>query len=163
MANYDEVRTLREKIRKDLGSVDIIVNNAGLLTNISLLEGQPQDVMRVLKVNLVSQFWVKCKAHTLAEHIISAIELKLQTIRVFMPDMVANGRGHILSIASLLALESSARAICYSATKFGIRGLMDGLDELIRFDDMNLKVTTVFPSLVATRKEFIDKFIACNG
>lgn len=58
VANYDEVRTLREKIRIDLGSVDIVVNNAGLLTNISLLEGGPEDVMRVLKVNLVSQFWV---------------------------------------------------------------------------------------------------------
>lgn len=58
VANYDEVRTLREKIRIDLGSVDIVVNNAGLLTNISLLEGRPEDVMRVMKVNLVSQFWV---------------------------------------------------------------------------------------------------------
>lgn len=46
-----------------MGSVDIVVNNAGLLTNISLLEGRSEDVLRVLKVNLVSQFWVKfCNA-----------------------------------------------------------------------------------------------------
>lgn len=57
------MRTLREKIRIDMGSVDIVVNNAGLLTNISLLEGRSEDVLRVLKVNLVSQFWVKfCNA-----------------------------------------------------------------------------------------------------
>lgn len=59
VSNYDEVRTLREKIRIDLGSVNIVVNNAGLLTNISLHDGRPEDVMRALKVNLVSQLWVK--------------------------------------------------------------------------------------------------------
>lgn len=80
-----------------------------------------------------------------------------------MPDMVAEGRGHIVSVASLLSFESTARSICYAATKFGIRGLMDGLDELIRSDQLNLNVTTVFPPLVTTRKEFIDKLIACDG
>lgn len=77
-----------------------------------------------------------------------------------MPEMIANGRGHIVSIASMLSFESAA---CTAATKFGIRGLMDGLDELIRFNHLNLNVTTVFLPLVNTRKEFIDKFVACNG
>lgn len=80
-----------------------------------------------------------------------------------MPEMIANGRGHIVAIASLLSLESCARGICYAATKFGVRGLMDGLDELIKWDQLNLNVTTVFPPLVCTRKEFIDKFVSCNG
>lgn len=52
------MRTLNEKIKQDLGDVDILVNNAGLLTKISLLEGKPEDVLRVIKVNLVSMFWV---------------------------------------------------------------------------------------------------------
>lgn len=80
-----------------------------------------------------------------------------------MPEMEANGRGHIVSIASLLSFESAARGICYAATKFAVRGLMDGLDELIKYDQLNLKVTTVFPPLVNTLKEFIEKFVSCNG
>lgn len=80
-----------------------------------------------------------------------------------MPDMIAKGRGHIVALNSSMAYESTGRAICYSATKFGIRGLMDGLYDLFRIDNMNLNVTTVVPALVNTRKEFIDKFIDNDG
>lgn len=58
MANFDEVQTLREKIRRDLGRVNIVVNNAALLTGVPLLDGRPDDVLRIFKVNLVSQLWV---------------------------------------------------------------------------------------------------------
>lgn len=80
-----------------------------------------------------------------------------------MPDMVTNGYGHIVSNASLLAFESITRGLCYAATTFGTRGLMDGLDELIKFDQLNLNVTTVFPPLINTQKEFIEKFMSSNG
>lgn len=77
--------------------------------------------------------------------------------------MLAKNRGHIVALGSSIGYESTGRAICYSATKFGIRGLMDGLYDLFRIDNMNLHVTTVVPALVNTRKEFIDKFIANDG
>lgn len=77
--------------------------------------------------------------------------------------MIARGCGHIVALSSSMAYESSGRGICYSATKFGIRGLMDGLYDLFRIDNINLNVTTVVPALVNTRKEFIDKFIAHDG
>lgn len=59
--------------------------------------------------------------------------------------------------------EAAGRAICYSSTKYGIRGLMDGLHDLIRMDKLNLNVTTIFPALVNTRKEFIEQFISNDG
>lgn len=62
-----------------------------------------------------------------------------------------------------MGYESTCRAICYSATKFGIRGLMDGLHELSRLDKLNIKVTTVYPALVNTRKNFIDLFSHFGG
>lgn len=77
--------------------------------------------------------------------------------------MIAKDRGHIVALGSSMAYESSGRAVCYVTTKFGIRGLMDGLYDLIQIDSMNLNVTTVVPALVNTRKEFIDKFIAYDG
>lgn len=40
---------------------------------------------------------------------------------------------------------------------------MDGLYDLFRMDNLNINVTTVFPALVNTRKEFIDQFVANNG
>lgn len=59
VANYDEIVSLKERIRADLGDVDILINNAGLLPRVSLLQGNPEDILRIIKVNLVAQFWVK--------------------------------------------------------------------------------------------------------
>lgn len=58
VANYDEIIALKEKIKNDLADVDILINNAGLLPKISLLEGNPEDILRIFKVNLLSHFWV---------------------------------------------------------------------------------------------------------
>lgn len=77
--------------------------------------------------------------------------------------MISRGRGHIVGISSVMGCEATCRAICYSSTKFGIRGLMDGLYDLVRLDNLNINVTTVFPPLVNTRKEFIEHFNAHGG
>lgn len=58
VANYEEIVALKEKIKADLGDVDILINNAGLLPRVSLLEGNPEDILRIVKVNLVGYFWV---------------------------------------------------------------------------------------------------------
>lgn len=40
---------------------------------------------------------------------------------------------------------------------------MDGLYDKFLMDKLNIKVTTVFPPLMNTRKEFIDQFISNGG
>lgn len=62
-----------------------------------------------------------------------------------------------------MGYQSNGQAICNSATKFGIRGLMDGLYDLNRLQNLNINVTTVFPPLVNTRKNFIDQFLHSGG
>lgn len=58
VANYDEIVALKEKIKADLGEVDILINNAGVLPRVSLLEGNPEDILRIVKVNMIGSFWV---------------------------------------------------------------------------------------------------------
>lgn len=58
VANYDEIVALKENIKTDLGEVDILVNSAGLFPNVSLLEDNPEDLLRIIKVNLLAYFWV---------------------------------------------------------------------------------------------------------
>lgn len=77
--------------------------------------------------------------------------------------MISRRRGHIVGISSTMGYQSNGHSICDSSTKFGIRGLMDGLYELSRLDNLNINVTTVFPLLVNTRKSFIDQFIQSGG
>lgn len=77
--------------------------------------------------------------------------------------MISRNRGHIVATSSVLGLESTCRAIGYCSTKFGIRALMDGLYDKFLMDNLNINVTTVFPPLMNTRKEFIDHFVSHGG
>jgi short chain dehydrogenase len=69
--------------------------------------------------------------------------------------MIERKRGHIVGIASLGGKITFPLAIGYCATKFGVKGFMGALyDELCitKVDDF-IKVTTVFPAFINTRKE----------
>uniref|UniRef100_A0A8D8MQQ2 Short-chain dehydrogenase/reductase 3 n=1 Tax=Culex pipiens TaxID=7175 RepID=A0A8D8MQQ2_CULPI len=137
VADHKSVAQLRQDIEQSLGPVDVLVNNAGLLAMLSLAEGTPEDVQRILGVNLVSHFW---------------------TIREFKAGMVKRHRGHIVAISSVLGVLPSARTICYCSTKFGVRGLMAALNEELYMDGLQKDIHTscVFPAGIITRKQFVD-------
>lgn len=58
LTDYLAVEKLRNKIREDIGIVDIIVNNAGIVPSVSLMEKDWTDVDRIIKVNLYPHLWV---------------------------------------------------------------------------------------------------------
>ena len=72
--------------------------------------------------------------------------------------MIDKKRGHIVAIASLGGKITFPLACAYCATKFGVRGFMSALyDELcVDNSDEFIKLTTVFPSFINTRKELSD-------
>lgn len=49
---------VKKLINRDMGPVDILVNNAGLMPKMSLFEGRPEDIQRVINVNVIAHFWV---------------------------------------------------------------------------------------------------------
>lgn len=81
-----------------------------------------------------------------------------QTVRTFLGKMIEQKRGHIVAISSLGGKISFPLACAYCATKFGVRGFMWALfDELcIDNHDRFIKLTTVYPSFISTRKELTD-------
>lgn len=58
VSDYDAVLEISKVIETELGAVDILVNNAGLLPSVSLREGSPKDIEKIMNVNLMSHFWV---------------------------------------------------------------------------------------------------------
>jgi NAD(P)-dependent dehydrogenase (short-subunit alcohol dehydrogenase family) len=58
VSDYGAVVELKELIEIDLGSIDILANNAGILALASLREGKHTDLERIVRVNLLSQLWV---------------------------------------------------------------------------------------------------------
>lgn len=58
VSKYEEVVELYANVKRDLGTVDILVNNAGIVPLMSFQERAPEDIERVMNVNVMSHFWV---------------------------------------------------------------------------------------------------------
>lgn len=58
VSDFEAIQKLKSDIEASLGFVEILVNNAGILSAISLREGEPSSLQKVIDVNLTSHFWV---------------------------------------------------------------------------------------------------------
>lgn len=118
-----DVMAFAKAARERFGSVDVIVNNAGIM---------PLSLMASLKVGE----W---------ERMVDVnIKGVLYGIAAVLPDMTARGSGHIINIASIGALQVSPTAAVYCATKYAVRAISDGL----RQENERIRVTCIHPGVV---------------
>lgn len=111
------------------GPVDILVNNAGVVGGRRFLDSSPEQVERVLNVNLHSLYWVT---------------------RAFLPGMVERHRGTVVNVASAAALIGSAKMTDYAASKFGALGFTDALRNEMRLDATGVNTMIVCPYYMST-------------
>ena len=90
------------KVEADLGPVDVLVNNAGILLFKSILQTTKADYERVLQVNLVGEFL---------------------GIKAVAPGMIARGKGSIVNISSVDGMKGANGLVAYASSKWGVRGL----------------------------------------
>ena len=93
---------LVRNVEKDLGAVDVLVNNAGVLLFKTLLDTSLADYERILKVNLVGEFL---------------------GIKAVAPGMVERGRGSIINLSSVDGMKGANGLAAYASSKWGVRGL----------------------------------------
>lgn len=79
-------------------------------------------------------------------------------VKCFLPGMIERRRGRIIAISSIAAKMSFPLASTYSATKFGVDGFMEALYDELCLDDHDefIKLSTIFPYFINTRKEMGD-------
>lgn len=117
------------------GRVDILVNNAGVEVGGLLLTFDERDFDAVVDTNLKGVFLCA---------------------KAVLPSMIERKSGHIINIASVAGLRGWAEDGPYSASKWGVLGLSESLDEEVRKD--GIKVTCICPGSVDT--SMINKWIA---
>lgn len=128
VTNLEMVREVCQTIFKDVGTVDLLINNAGLALGLDKFQDYAvEDMLTMLDTNVRG--------------------LMLVT-RQILPQMVDRNHGHIINIGSTAGIYAYAGAAVYSATKAAVKVFSDG----IRIDiiDKDIKVTTVQPGLVET-------------
>lgn len=127
VVNRQEVLDLVAHTKKTLGPVDIIVNCAGLGYYTTLKNCLLDEWERMVDVN--------CKG-------------VMNSIAAVLPGMLTRKKGHIISISSNAGRKVFAGLTVYSATKFFVEALMQGLR--LETVGSGIKVTTIQPGDVST-------------
>lgn len=100
--------TALAEVRRALGPVDVLVNNAGIALRRSLQGTSDTDFERVLGVNLAGPFYLA---------------------RRLLPDMAERGWGRLVNISSISGTLGTAGMSAYCASKWGLNGLTKALAE----------------------------------
>lgn len=127
VAHVDQVRHLVDSAVQMHGRVDVIVNNAGLM---------PQSLFESLKV----EEWDRM--------IDVNIKGVLYGIAAVLPHMKAQKGGHIINVSSVAGHKVVPGGAVYSATKYAVRALSEGLRQEVK--PYNIRTTVISPGAVAT-------------
>jgi 3-oxoacyl-[acyl-carrier protein] reductase len=122
-----DVSSLVQHIEQKLGSVEILVNNAGIGSFASVQDASEVDWDTVLDTNLKSVFLLS---------------------KAVAPGMIKHRSGQIVNIASLAGKNTFAGGGIYCASKWGLLGLTGCLAEELR--PYGIRVSAVCPGTVAT-------------
>uniref|UniRef100_A0A0N4ZSJ3 Short-chain dehydrogenase/reductase 3 n=1 Tax=Parastrongyloides trichosuri TaxID=131310 RepID=A0A0N4ZSJ3_PARTI len=131
ISKREEIYEAARKVKKDIGDVDILINNAGIVTGKKIFDSQDELMELTMAVNTISHFF---------------------TTKAFLPSMLERNSGHIVSIASLAGKFGVAGLADYCASKFGAIGFSESVaEEIISLKKDNVHVTTVCPYYIDTK------------
>lgn len=127
VTDKDQVEGAFEVVRRHFGPVDVLVNNAGLIT-VGPMESMTLDDYRE---SLDLHFWAP-----------------VYTTLAVLPEMRLRKQGRIVNVSSIGGKISVPHLLPYSAAKFALAGFSEGLRTEVAKD--NIKVTSVYPGLMRT-------------
>ena len=128
VANGDQVKRMVSQISEQLGTVDVLVNNAGIETIVPLLEMTEEQYQRVLDVNLKGE-WLCAQA--------------------VARELVAKGKpGAIVNIASIQSGMALPGRSHYAPSKRGVEALTRNL--AAELAEHKIRVNCINPGLIAT-------------
>jgi 3alpha(or 20beta)-hydroxysteroid dehydrogenase len=125
VTSADDWATVVAETEKAFGSVNVLVNNAGITMAKSILEVTEEEYRRIVDINQVSVFL---------------------GMKAVIPSMQKAGSGSIVNISSINGIV--AGAIGYTDTKFAVRGMTKAA--AIEGAHYGIRVNSVHPGVIAT-------------
>ena len=127
LSSSEGAGALAAAAEEKLGSVDILINNAGITRDNLALRMKDEDWDAVMAVNLTSSF---------------------QLIRAVMRGMMTRRHGRIVGITSVVGVTGNPGQANYAATKAGMIGMSKSLAQEVA--SRNITVNCVAPGFIAT-------------
>jgi short-subunit dehydrogenase len=94
------------EIRKAVGDPTVLINNAGIGSGATILDGSEDFIRKTFEVNIIAHFLM---------------------IKEFLPAMIKKNHGHVVTIASMASFIAIAGNVDYSCTKASALAFHEGL------------------------------------
>lgn len=127
----EQVDNLAKAIRSEVGDINILINNAGVLYCRPFIQHTAQQIEKIVQTNLMGQLWI---------------------LKTFLPRMIEMDRGYVVAMSSIVGHAGAPNMVPYSASKFAIKGMMEALHLELRQENPhhNIHLMTVSPFIVDT-------------
>ncbi|MHA7306644.1 SDR family oxidoreductase [Arthrobacter sp. TMN-49] len=132
VSKLEDIEVAAEKVRNEVGTPDILINNAGIVRGKYFWEHEQRgDIAATMAINTLALMHIT---------------------REFLPAMIERGRtARIVNVASAAGLLANPRMSVYSSSKWAVIGWSDSLRlELKQAGHRHIKVTTFCPSYIKT-------------
>jgi len=126
-ANFNAAQELASNVLKEFGSIDILINNAGITKDNLLMRISEDDFDKVIEVNLKSVFNL--------------------TKAVIRP-MMKQRKGSIINMSSVVGLKGNAGQANYAASKAGIIGFSKSI--ALELGSRNIRSNVIAPGFIET-------------
>lgn len=130
VGDMEAVREVYAATVKECGDIDILINNAGIVTsNKTFDEVDVTEIDRTMRINAIAPMYVA---------------------RVMLPDMLRRGVGHLCNITSAGGMLGNPRMAIYGASKWAAIGWSESVRIELQEKKSPVKVTTITPYYINT-------------
>lgn len=129
ISDLDQLKSVSTKIKNEVEAIDILINNAGVVTGKYFHEHSHENIVKSMLIN------ANAPMHLTLE---------------FLPEMMKRNSGAICTIASSAGLISNPKMSVYAASKWAATGWSDSLRLEMEQLKKNISVTTILPFYINT-------------
>lgn len=118
VGNLNEI----QRVADEIGSVDVLINNAGIWIEGSIIDNSEEEISDAIDTNLKGVIF---------------------STKAFLPELLKSNEAHIINVSSTSGLKGRTGQPVYVASKFGVTGFTESLKEDLA--NTNVKVSGFYP------------------
>lgn len=123
------VKEFIDRIKEEVGVIDILINNAAIIKRVPMIEMEEQDFRKIIDTDLVAPYIVS---------------------KAVLPAMIEKGHGKIINICSMMSELGRETVAAYAAAKGGLKMLTRNICS--EYGGANIQCNAIGPGYIATKQ-----------